>query len=179
MVDYRLLLGRADTSVEFNSWRQGMAMNVDDFCLSIDAASSEVGRRSDAATEGSAFAAAVVPLRKIPPTYTNQRLSSDRLRQIDRVFFGPFFREKYGMGGDKALENGRIRYYGPVQPANSARELAGRRYVHEFNTVTGSTRGWHETLDRMGNVRQIRPERHDRTVRHYQFDGNGRYKGSW
>jgi hypothetical protein len=25
------------------------------------------------------------------------------------------------------LENGRIRYYGPVQPANSARELAGRR----------------------------------------------------
>jgi hypothetical protein len=83
------------------------------------------------------------------------------------------------MGGDKALENGRIRYYGPVQPANSARELAGRRYVHEFDTVTGCTRGWHETLDRMGNVRQIRPERRDRTVRHYQFDSNGRYKGSW
>jgi hypothetical protein len=165
--------------MRFNSWRQGMAMNVDDFRPSIDAASSEVGRRSDAATEGSAFAAAVVPLRKIPPTYTNQRLSPDRLRQIDRVFFGPFFREKYGMGGDKALENGRIRYYGPVQPANSARELAGRRYVHEFNTVTGCTRGWHETLDRMGNVRQIRPERRDRTVRHYQFDSNGRYKGSW
>jgi hypothetical protein len=165
--------------MRFNSWRQGMAMDVDDFRQSIDAASSGTVRRSDAATEGSAFAAAVVPLRKIPPTHANRRLSPDRLRQIDRVFFGPFFREKYGVGGDKALQNGRIRYYGPVQPANSARELAGRRYVHEFNTVTGSTRGWHETLDRMGNVRQIRPERHDRTVKHYQFDGNGRYKGSW
>jgi hypothetical protein len=107
--------------MRFNSWRQGIAVNVDDFRPSIDAASPEVGRRSDAATEGAAFAA-VVPLRKIPPTYPNQRLSPDRLRQIDRVFFGPFFREKYGMGGDKALENGRIHYYGPVQPANSARE---------------------------------------------------------
>ena len=154
-------------------------MNVDDFRSNIDAASSEAGRRSDAATEGPAFAAAVVPLRKISPTYTNQHLSPDRLRQIDRAFFGPFFREKYGMGGDKALENGRIRYYGPVQPANSARELAGRRYVHEFDTMTGCTRGWHETLDRMGNVRQVRPERDNGMKGHYQFDSNGRYKGSW
>src|SRR5258708_2296125 len=129
---------RRVSRMRFNSWRQGIAMDVDDFRLSIDTASSEVGRGSDAATEGLAFAAAVVPLRKIPPTYTNQRLSPDRLRQIDRVFFGPFFREKYGMGGDKALENGRIRYYGPVQPANSAPQLACPRSLPQSNTVTPS-----------------------------------------
>jgi hypothetical protein len=126
---------RRVSGMRFNSWRQGMAMNVDDFRPSIDAASSEVGRRSDAATEGSAFAAAVVPSRKIPPTYANQCLSPDRLRQIDRVFYGPFFREKYGMGGDKALENGRIRYYGPVHPGSPRAEnhlspgSCGRRLI--------------------------------------------------
>jgi hypothetical protein len=126
---------RRVSRMRFNSWRQGTAMNVDDFRLSIDTASSEVGRRSGAATEGPAFAAAVVPLRKIPPTYANQRLSPDRLRQIDRVFYGPFFREKYGMGGDKALENGRIRYYGPVHPGSPRAEnhlspgSCGRRLI--------------------------------------------------
>ena len=154
-------------------------MTVDDFRSGIDAASLDVGRRPDATTERSAFAAVVVPLRQISPTYPNQRLSPERLHQIDRVFFGPFFREKYGTGGDKALENGRIRYYGPVQRANNAGELAGRRYVHEFDTMTGCTRGWHEILDRMGNVRQVRPERPNAMKGHYQFDSNGRYKGSW
>ena len=154
-------------------------MTVDDFRWGIDAASTDVGRGSDATTERSAFTAVVLPLRQISGTNPNQRLSPERLHQIDRVFYGPFFREKYGTGGDKALENGRIRYYGPVQPANNAGELAGRRYVHEFDTLTGCMRGWHETLDRMGNVRQIRPERQDGIVRHYQFDGNGRYRGSW
>jgi hypothetical protein len=154
-------------------------MTVGDVRSRIDAASSDAARRPDATAERSAFAAAVVPLRPIAPTYPNQRLSPERLRQIDRAFFGPFFREKYGTAGDKGLENCRIRYYGPVHPTNDAGELAGRRYVHEFNTTTGCTRGWHETLDRMGNVRQVRPERRDGMVRHYQFDNNGRYKGSW
>ncbi len=154
-------------------------MPVDDFHSGIDAASSDVGRCPGATTERSALAAVVVPLRQIPPAYPNQRPSPGRLRQIDRAFFGPFFREKYGTGGDKALENGRIRYYGPVQPANNTGELAGRRYVHEFDTMTGCTRGWHETLDRMGNVRQVRPERPNGMNGHYQFDSNGRYKGSW
>jgi len=154
-------------------------MTVDDFRSQIDAAASDAGRRLDATTERSALAAIVVPLRQISPIDPDQRLSPERLHQIDRAFFGPFFREKYGTGGDKALENGRIRYYGPIQPANNAAELAGRRYVHEFDTMTGCTRGWHETLDRMGNIRQVRPERHDGTMRHYQFDSNGRYRGSW
>jgi hypothetical protein len=157
----------------------GLAMTAGDFRAGIDAAPSDLGRSSDATTERSGFVATVVPLRPLPPTDPNQRLSSERLHEIDRAFFGPFFREKYGTGGDKALENCRIRYYGPLQPANNAGELAGRRYVHEFDTMTGCTRGWHETLDRIGNVRQIRPERNDGIVKHYQFDSNGRYKGSW
>jgi hypothetical protein len=154
-------------------------MTVYDFRSGIDAGASDVARGLDGKTERSSLAAAVVPLRQISSPHPHERLSPARLRQIDRVFYGPFFREKYGAGGDKALENGRIRYYGPVQFANNAGELAGRRYVHEFDTMSGSTRGWHETLDRMGKVRQIRPERRDGVVRHYQFDSNGRYKGSW
>ena len=152
-------------------------MTVDDVRSSIvGAASSDAGRSPEGATERSA---AVVPIRPIAPIDPNQRLSPERLHQIDRVFFGPFFREKYGAAGDKALENNRIRYYGPILPAHSGGELAGRRYVHEFDTMTGFARGWHETLDRMGNVRQVRPERRDGMIRHYQFDNNGRYKGSW
>lgn len=154
-------------------------MTVDDVRSRIDAAFSDVGRSHDITSERSAFAATVVALRPIPSRDTDQRLSPERLRQIDRAFFGPFFREKYGTGGDKALENNRIRYYGPLQPAHDAGELVGRRYVHEFDTISGCTRGWHETLDRMGNVRQVRPERCDGIVRHYQFDGEGRYRGSW
>ena len=155
------------------------AMSVDDLRSGIHAASSNAGRSPDAATERSAFGAAVVPLRPLIPTYPDQRLAPERLHQIDRAFFGPFFTEKYGMAGDRALENSRIRYYGAVQTAHDAGELVGRRYVHEFDTMTGCTRGWHETLDRAGNVRQVRPERNDGIVRHYQFDGNGRYRGSW
>jgi hypothetical protein len=154
-------------------------MTLDDFRTGKGAASLDVRRNTDATTERSAFAAPVVPLRQIPSTYPNQPPSPERLRQIDRAFFGPFFREKYGAGGDKALQNSRIRYYGSVQPSNNAGELAGRRYVHEFDTVTGLTRGWHETLDRMGKVRLIRPERHDGMKRNYQFDSDGRYKRSW
>jgi len=130
-----------------------------------------------ATTERPAFAAVVVQIKQASPA--SQPLSHERLHQIDRVFFGPFFREKYGRGGDKALENDRIRYYGLIQPTDDGSELAGRRYVHEFDTMTGCTRGWHETVDRAGKVRQIRPERNDGIARHYQFDGNGRYRGSW
>ena len=87
--------------------------------------------------------------------------------------------EKYGKGGGKQLENGRIRYYGEVQPANKAGEMAGRRYVHEFDPATGRSRGWHETVDAPGNVRQVRPEPNDGTKTHHQFDSTGRYTGSW
>jgi hypothetical protein len=154
-----------------------MAMTVD-FVSGIDAAPSSDNRvGAGATTERPSLAAVVVQIAPLPSD--SHRLSHERQHEIDRVFFGPFFREKYGRGGDKALQNDRIRYYGMIQPADGGGELAGRRYVHEFDTVTGSTRGWHETVDRFGNVRQIRPERDDGSVRHYQFDSNGRYRGSW
>jgi hypothetical protein len=174
--DTRRLLGRNDASSEGAGW---IAMTIDDLRSDMDAASFDVSDGLDETTEPPAFAADVVPLKKIPPAQADRPLSPERLRQIDRAFFGPFFRDKYGAGGDRALKNNRIRYYGPIQPASNAGELAGRRYVHEFDTVTGLTRGWHETLDRMGNVRQIRPERPDEIKRHYQFDDDGRYRGSW
>ncbi|MGA7803086.1 hypothetical protein, partial [Bradyrhizobium sp.] len=73
-------------------------------------------------TERTAFerpelAAVVVQIKQAYPSASaSETLSHDRLHEIDRVFFGPFFREKYGRGGDKALENDRIRYYGLIQP---------------------------------------------------------------
>jgi hypothetical protein len=144
------------------------------------APSSDSQVDADVSTERPAFAAVVVQIKQTSPSASaNPRLSHERLHEIDRVFFGPFFREKYGRGGDKALQNDRIRYYGMIQPADEGGELAGRRYVHEFDTVTGCIRGWHETVDRSGNVRQVRPERNDGSARHYQFDSNGRYRGSW
>ena len=152
-----------------------------DFVSGIDVApSSDDPAGAGAATEPTVLAAVVFPIKQVsPPPPASQRLSHQRLHEIDRVFFGPFFTDKYGMAGDKALENDRIRYYGAIQPASDGGELAGRRYVHEFDTMTGCTRGWHETVDQAGNVRQVRPERSDGTTRHYQFDSNGRYRGSW
>lgn len=89
------------------------------------------------------------------------------------------YAEKYGVSGVKQLENGRFRYYGAVQPANKAGEMAGRRYVHEFDPGSGRSRGWHETVDQNGTVRQVRPELNNGTKTHYRFDSNGRYMGSW
>jgi hypothetical protein len=149
------------------------------FVPGVDSALSLDHRdNTGATTERPAFAAVVVPIKQ-PPASADQHLSHERLHEIDRAFFGPFFREKYGRGGDKALENDRIRYYGLIQPSDDGTELAGRRYVHEFDTITGCTRGWHEIVDRAGNVRQVRPERSDGISRRYQFDSNGRYRGSW
>jgi RHS repeat-associated protein len=87
--------------------------------------------------------------------------------------------EKYGKGGVKELENGRIRYYGEIQPADKAGEMAGRRYVHEYDSLSGKSRGWHETVDHAGNVRQVRPELNNGSKTHYQFDSSGKYTGSW
>jgi hypothetical protein len=157
-----------------------MAMTVDSIC-GVEVAVSSGGQvGADAASERSAVGTVVVQMKPAsPPEFLSQRLVHELQHQIDRVFFGPFFREKYGGEGDKALENDRIRYYGLLQPADDGDEMAGRRYVHEFDTITGCTRGWHEIVDRTGNVRCVRPERSDGTTRHYQFDGNGRYRGSW
>lgn len=84
--------------------------------------------------------------------------------------------EKYGGSGIRELQNGRIRFYGEVSPAETPGEMAGRRLVREWSPETGATRTWHETLDRLGNVRQVRPETGGPKV-HYVFDANGQYVG--
>ncbi|MFC4653754.1 RHS repeat domain-containing protein [Rheinheimera marina] len=89
------------------------------------------------------------------------------------------YSQKYGQAGVKELENGRVRYYGELQSASKPGEMAGRRYVHEFDPATGRSRGWHETLDHSGNVRQIRPEMNNGSKTHYIFDRDGNYTGSW
>jgi hypothetical protein len=152
-----------------------------DFSHGVDVSPSLESQVAGSAMTGRpASAAVVVQMRQAsPPASPGEPISHDLVHQIDRVFFGPFFREKYGSGGDKALENDRIRYYGSIQPVSDGGELAGRRYVHEFDTMTGCTRGWHEIVDREGNVRQCRPVRNDGTTKRYQFDGNGRYRGRW
>ncbi|MEQ1680886.1 MAG: RHS repeat-associated core domain-containing protein [Nitrospira sp.] len=88
------------------------------------------------------------------------------------------YSEKYGKGGVKELPDGRVRYYGNVDPAKTPGDMAGRRYVHEFDPATGRSRGWHETLDHDGNIRQVRPQLNnggDKT--HYTFDSDGNFTG--
>jgi RHS repeat-associated protein len=89
------------------------------------------------------------------------------------------YSEKYGKAGAKILENGKIRYYGETIKAKTKGEMAGRRYVHEFDATKNNSRGWHEVLDHDGNVRQVRPEFGDGTKTHYQFDKTGEYIGKW
>ncbi|GAC42096.1 hypothetical protein [Paenibacillus popilliae] len=79
------------------------------------------------------------------------------------------------------LPDGRIRYYGAVNPAARPGEMAGRRLVREWSPQTSRTRTWHETLDHAGNIRQIRPETKftGGNKVHYQFDTNRKYIGQW
>jgi RHS repeat-associated protein len=86
--------------------------------------------------------------------------------------------EKYGAAGSRTLENGRVRYYGNVDPARTPGEMAGRRLVREWDPSSNATRTWHETVDHAGSVRQVRPETGGPKV-HYRFDANGNYIGSW
>ena len=86
--------------------------------------------------------------------------------------------EKYGSGGFKELESGRIRYYGDLTPAAKPGEMVGRRLVREWDPATDATRTWHETLDQSGNIRIVRPETGGPKV-HYYFDEFGSFRGSW
>ena len=86
--------------------------------------------------------------------------------------------EKYGQGGFRELENGRFRYYGNLTPAAKQGEMAGRRLVREWDPGTGATRTWHETLDRSGNIRIVRPETGGPKT-HYSFDEFGNFGGAW
>lgn len=82
-------------------------------------------------------------------------------------------------GGVKELSDGRIRYYESLIPAKNPGEMAGRRFVHELDPSRGRTRGWNETLDHEGNIRQVRPQLDTGIKTHYKFDKNGNYTGKW
>jgi len=86
--------------------------------------------------------------------------------------------ERYGAAGSRTLENGRIRYYGNVDPVRTPGEMAGRRLVREWDPSSNATRTWHETVDHAGRVRQVRPETGGPKI-HFRFDENGNYIGSW
>lgn len=86
--------------------------------------------------------------------------------------------EKYGQGGVRELESGRFRYYGNLTPAAKQGEMAGRQLVREWDPATGATRTWHETIDRSGNIRIVRPETGGPKT-HYGFDEFGNYGGAW
>lgn len=89
--------------------------------------------------------------------------------------------QKHGKGGVRELPDGRYRFYDTFRKADKPGEMSGARYVREWNPSTGKMRGWNETLDHAGRVRQVRP---DVSVTggskvHYQFDRSGRYTGKW
>lgn len=86
--------------------------------------------------------------------------------------------EKYGQGGFRELESGRVRYYGNLSPASKEGDIVGRRLVREWDPSSGTTRTWHETIDRSGNIRIVRPETGGLKT-HYYFDEFGTYGGAW
>lgn len=85
--------------------------------------------------------------------------------------------EKYGVSGYRQLSNGKVRYYGEMDPAKVKGEMVGRRLVREWDPESGLKRSWHETLDNDGNIRFVRPETNDGNKIHYLFDGNGNFTG--
>lgn len=102
----------------------------------------------------------------------NAKLADALKRHLD-------YSSRFGTGGIKQLQNGRIRYYGELEKAKKPGTMAGQRYVHEFDPKTGKTRGWRETVDANGNVRMVRPQRADKTKTHHMFDEDGKFNGKW
>ncbi len=54
--------------------------------------------------------------------------------------------------------------------------MLGRRLVREWNPANGRMRTWHETIDRSGRVRIVRPVSGGPKI-HYLFDKEGNYVG--
>ncbi|WP_219619903.1 hypothetical protein, partial [Bacillus sp. V33-4] len=88
------------------------------------------------------------------------------------------YTERYGSQARKELQDGRIRYYGEIQPATKPGEMIGRRTVQELNPRTGNVRTWLETLDGSGKIRQVRPQL-GAVKKHYMFDESGNLTKKW
>ena len=52
----------------------------------------------------------------------------------------------------------QFRFYEKIKEATTRGEMMGARHVREWSSFTGRTRDWYETLDYMGNIRQVRPD---------------------
>jgi len=89
--------------------------------------------------------------------------------------------EKYGAGSTKELSDGRFRFYGEIKAPIKEGEMAGARFVREWNPANGVKRNWYETVDYAGNIRQVRPDPSitGGVKTHYMFDSNGNFTGSW
>uniref|UniRef100_UPI00374E0B94 RHS repeat-associated core domain-containing protein n=1 Tax=Streptomyces millisiae TaxID=3075542 RepID=UPI00374E0B94 len=102
---------------------------------------------------------------------------------LDPSLMGEFNKQskKYGKGGYRELENGRIRFYGRIAEARNPGEMVGRRMVREWDPATGAKRIWHETLDQQGNVRIVRPDVNVTGGEkvHYTFDVDGNFTGTF
>ena len=85
--------------------------------------------------------------------------------------------EEYGANGIKRLESGRYRFYGTFRPAITRGEMAGARFVREWDPATGATRDWYETIDQAGAVRSVAPKPPMYEQNHFIFDTNGNYVG--
>ena len=85
--------------------------------------------------------------------------------------------EKYGQGGLKELESGKLRYYGEIKPATNPGEMIGARRVREWDPLTGNKRTWYETIDQTGTVRSVAPKPVTHPQNHHIFDANGNYVG--
>jgi hypothetical protein len=79
----------------------------------------------------------------------------------------------------KLLGSGRLRYYNEIKPPRTLGDMKGSRYVHEFNTQNGLSRGWYETLDNNNKIRQVRPEFRSNEKKHYFFDTKGDLQKIW
>lgn len=82
-----------------------------------------------------------------------------------------------GGGTSRVLQNGRIREYGRIRPAQTPGEMAGGRKVKEINPKTGTNRYWYEVIDHSGRVRSVRPLGGSEKGPHYLFDENGNFTG--
>lgn len=84
---------------------------------------------------------------------------------------------EYGEAGYKTLQDGRIRYYGGIDPADKFGVIKGRRFVREWNPATNTYRDWMENIDHLGRVRIVHPK--TPPAPHYRYDEAGNYLGKF
>lgn len=109
----------------------------------------------------------IKPIEPSAKLSTNGVKLNEHLRQL----------EKYGNGGFKNLQNGKIRYYSSSK--QNSGDLNLFRSAREWNPSTGNSRTWMETLNPAGKVIQVRPEFNNGNKTHYLFNELGKYIGKW